>query len=778
MANKHKSYQRFVAAAVSTAVVASAVVPVAAATSITDVKANSFGEKEITYLTSKDIIQGYKDNTFRPAEKLNRGQAARLFARALNLKPQANNKHGFKDIPKSGELAAAVSAVAAAGIFKGTNGEFDANRPLSRQEMASVLVRAFNLKANTTSVKLKDLKTISPAHLNDVKVLYQNKITVGFKDQTFRGEGTISRAEFAVFLYRALDPAPTTIQTVEAVSDSSVKIGGKSYTVAANLKGLLNASNAAILKNAKIKIEATNKQISKVTYLEIVESGKASATEFAGNLVLDGGNSIVAGDVKVSANYITIKNLTVNGNFEITSKLENDFYSTNLVVKGKTIVNGGDSNTVVFNNANLQGVDVNKQGVRVESKGTTTVGEITVTNDATITADDTVTIPKVTVSSGVKSVELNAKVTTLTLKSTNDLKVTGTGSIENVKVESTKAVTLETKGTIKNLDVPAGSKITLSKDTKIENLTVPAGTNPQDVISNYEEIKGNIEKVTNPGGGNPGGGNPGGGNPGGGNPGGGTPNPVDTIDEHVARYISFYGTLTGDEKAALTNAKAVVNGLTAEEWSTILGPVETNMNAKLDAAGKTATAKEIIEGIIALPFSADANTIKAYIDTYRTNYADEFDAVFGADVTVEKLLKYSALYEAKLKETNNLLTLTNILMTDSPNTQDQLKAFLRDIRNQVEVADPTFADFDAKLISGMGVGLDGLFLMGHSAVTVISPKLSATDKEQLKTAIMKLFVKISTVSLGTTAQPVTNSGMVFTTSDKETIEAVSTLTLA
>jgi hypothetical protein len=493
------SMKKFVASAVTTAVVASAIVPVASAGVMKDVKDNSFGAKEINYLTSNNIIQGYADDTFRPTEKLNRGQAARLFARALNLSPKANNQHGFKDVPKKGELAAAVSAVAAAGIFKGTNGEFDPNRPLTRQEMASVIVRAFKLKGNTSAVNLKDLNAMSKAHVNDVKVLYQSGITVGFKDQTFRPTGTITRNEFAVFLYRALEP--TFVQKLESVTDTAVTANGKTYSISASLKGLFNSKNAAILKNANVKFELLNNQISKVTYLEIVESGKTDATEFAGNLVLDAGNTTISGNVKVSANYISLKNLTITGNLEVGKELQNDFYSNNLVVKGKTIVNGGDTNTVVFEGANLQGVDINKENVRVEAKGNTTLTEMTVNSNAVITADAGVTIPKVTVQSGVKSLELNANVKDLSLKSSADFTLSGTGSIENVKVETNNKVNLNVKGTIKNLELTTNAVITLDPALKIEKLVLPAGTNPSTVIANYDAVKGNITEVvvgTNP----------------------------------------------------------------------------------------------------------------------------------------------------------------------------------------------------------------------------------------------------------------------------------------
>jgi hypothetical protein len=505
MANKHKSYKKFVASAVSASVVVSAAAPVGATTnnSLKDVSANSFGFKEINYLLTNDIIQGYPDNTFRPSEKLNRGQAARLLYRALNLSPKANNQHEFKDIPKTGELAAAISAVSLAGIFKGDNGSFDATRPLSREEMASVLVRAFDWKENSSDVNLKDLNTVSPTHLNDVKVLYQNGITLGYKDETFRPAGTVTRAEFSVFLYRSIQPEN---QKVESVSDQSIKVNGVTYGLAESVKGLLNSGNAAILKNANIKFEVENKQISNITFLEIVESGKPGTTEFAGNLVLDARNNAVSGNVKISGNYITLKNLVINGNLEITKELQNDFYSSNLVVKGNTIVNGGDSNTVVFHNANLQAVNVNKQDVRVEPKGNTTLSELTITNNATITADDSVTIPKLTLKDGAKSVEINANVNQLSVESKNDVSLTGTGSIETLTVSTDKGVNVNTLGTIKNLNIGSTSSVNLSKDSKVENLILPAGKKPQDVIKNYDAVKDSIKNVNgkeNPDSGNP-----------------------------------------------------------------------------------------------------------------------------------------------------------------------------------------------------------------------------------------------------------------------------------
>ncbi|WP_423172730.1 hypothetical protein, partial [Stenotrophomonas sp. CASM114] len=42
------------------------------------------------------------------------------------------------------------------------------------------------------------------------------------------------------------------------------------------------------------------------------------------------------------------------------------------------------------------------------------------------------------------------------------------------------------------------AKFTLGKDTKITNIVLPEGKKIEDVITNYEEVKGNVEKIETP----------------------------------------------------------------------------------------------------------------------------------------------------------------------------------------------------------------------------------------------------------------------------------------
>ena len=80
---------------------------------------------------------------------------------------------------------------------------------LTREQMASVLVRAFDLKPKSgVNVTINDLAKISASHVDDVKVLYQNGVTVGKANGVYAPKDGVTRAEFSVFMYRALMELP------------------------------------------------------------------------------------------------------------------------------------------------------------------------------------------------------------------------------------------------------------------------------------------------------------------------------------------------------------------------------------------------------------------------------------------------------------------------------------------------------------------------------------------------------------------------------------------
>lgn len=169
-----------------------------------DVHNNFWAKDEVTKLVDIGIINGYPDQQFRPSVNLTRGQAANLLTGALKL-PDAPYQPIFKDVsPKSSHLKGAM-ATYQAGIFGGKpDGTFGTGDNLTREQMASVIVRAFQLKDTGEEVRFKDDASISESHKYGVKVLMQHGITTGKEDGTFAPKSPVTRASFVVFLHRAM----------------------------------------------------------------------------------------------------------------------------------------------------------------------------------------------------------------------------------------------------------------------------------------------------------------------------------------------------------------------------------------------------------------------------------------------------------------------------------------------------------------------------------------------------------------------------------------------
>lgn len=176
-------------------------------TVFTDVPVNSDHLDAIYKMVNMGGITGYSlqdgSHEYHPVEKLSRSHAALIFARVRNL-PIPTNKDAvlanFKDIDSSHLYADEIAANYQAGIFQGKDGLF-MDGPLTREQMAAVIVRAFDLEdtGRVTGVKLSN---VSPTHRSNVKILAQYGITTELDN--FRPQDYVTRGQFASFVYRAV----------------------------------------------------------------------------------------------------------------------------------------------------------------------------------------------------------------------------------------------------------------------------------------------------------------------------------------------------------------------------------------------------------------------------------------------------------------------------------------------------------------------------------------------------------------------------------------------
>lgn len=172
-------------------------------TSFKDV--TSFKE-EINYLTSKEIIFGFKDGTFRPNQPILRLQAVQMLIR--EIKPQMNEipNPGFSDMKPGDRGYEDVAKAVALGIISGKGNQvFDPNGKLTRAEMAIILSRAYEL-GGIYPKGFKDVSMSSKAYWY-ISAMAANNITVGYPDGNFRPSLTIDRAQFAAFMTRVIEPS-------------------------------------------------------------------------------------------------------------------------------------------------------------------------------------------------------------------------------------------------------------------------------------------------------------------------------------------------------------------------------------------------------------------------------------------------------------------------------------------------------------------------------------------------------------------------------------------
>ncbi|MFC2947701.1 SH3 domain-containing protein [Virgibacillus sediminis] len=172
--------------------------------SFTDVKEGNSHYTAIMELAEADIISGYTNGEFGVNDKLQRSHAAVLLFNALGLVAPVNEeeilaKH-YDDISPNYLYSGQIAAVTP-DIFKGSNRMFNAEKLITREQMATTLVNAFKLEDDGTDPGV-NLSNVGTSHKQNVKILAQHGITNQLDD--FRPKESVTRGQFASFLYQTI----------------------------------------------------------------------------------------------------------------------------------------------------------------------------------------------------------------------------------------------------------------------------------------------------------------------------------------------------------------------------------------------------------------------------------------------------------------------------------------------------------------------------------------------------------------------------------------------
>lgn len=181
-----------------------------------DVPASHQNYADIMFLLERGVID---DNVnYGVTDIVTREEVAVMVAKALGLDgtPRTTN---FSDIPASHKNSGYIQSAVEAGVIKGYNdGTFKPNNKVTRGQMAAFLGRAFDLPASSTT--FKDVKPTDTG-AEFVGRLATAKITTGYTDGTFKPYENLTRAHISVFIARAIRYEETGVAIPEANNTNS-----------------------------------------------------------------------------------------------------------------------------------------------------------------------------------------------------------------------------------------------------------------------------------------------------------------------------------------------------------------------------------------------------------------------------------------------------------------------------------------------------------------------------------------------------------------------------
>ncbi|WP_406944957.1 S-layer homology domain-containing protein [Halobacillus sp. SY10] len=326
MSYQPKSNRKFYATALTTAVVASAVAPVAVSADhvFSDVEDGQYYSEAVHHLADQGVLQGPGDGTFNPDGKIIRASAAEVLMKAQSLTP--GGTEDFSDVDEDDWFYNAVRATSPS-IFEGDgSGEFNPSDLLTREQAAAIIVRAYGLTGDTDH-SFSDVEDGSWAE-EAIAIAAENGIIEGYNGK-FMPKDDVTRKDFAVMVYRAMqneEPEPvltvesttvvdantlevtwsngetTTVELEEALvngdNEVTFEVDGEEYTVTVSYDALTPAVEAAEEAIANLPEELTLEDA------EAVEAARALvdvALEIDEDAEIEGLETLVAAEETVAA---------------------------------------------------------------------------------------------------------------------------------------------------------------------------------------------------------------------------------------------------------------------------------------------------------------------------------------------------------------------------------------------------------------------------------------------------------------------------------------------
>lgn len=175
--------------------------------SFRDVEAEHWAYRMLKEMAAHHLVEGVSADEFEPSRPVTRAEFTALLVRALGL--EAEQKSGFKDVKSSDWFAKDIAAAFEAGLVNGfDDATFAPDRPITREEMAVLLVRAYVMQQGNPAMgsapEFSDLEEAGEWARQSLGTALSVGLLSGRGDNRFVPQGTTLRTESAQAVYNLL----------------------------------------------------------------------------------------------------------------------------------------------------------------------------------------------------------------------------------------------------------------------------------------------------------------------------------------------------------------------------------------------------------------------------------------------------------------------------------------------------------------------------------------------------------------------------------------------
>lgn len=201
---KNKGMYRLLSGVLCTSVLLSSQAYAAASADYFDFPQN-WSKDAMEFAVKNNFITGVSEDKIAPKAALTRAQLAAILSRVMKTGAgDVSVLDNFTDADKNAWYAGAMAKAVELNILYGDGDSIYPDRPVTRQELFAILVRAFSVTGGdeSTLASYNDAGSISSWAKAAISAMIAQGYASGYEDKTLRPAQQVTREEFAQMLYR------------------------------------------------------------------------------------------------------------------------------------------------------------------------------------------------------------------------------------------------------------------------------------------------------------------------------------------------------------------------------------------------------------------------------------------------------------------------------------------------------------------------------------------------------------------------------------------------